>query len=113
MRKWVYGNTLRALSALSPSPHPPSPEVAHRPPAPGHMGPSWCYRQYPATAAETLAHISHVTDRGTFVHRGNEYTINNQQRFRIPVFLSHQAHFWHDDGLFRSLIRSISAPPCE
>lgn len=36
---------------------------------------------------QTLANIPHVTNRGTFIHRGTEYTINNQQRLRSGIFI--------------------------
>lgn len=35
---------------------------------------------------KTVARIPYVTGSGTFVHRGNEYAIKNQQRLRAGVF---------------------------
>jgi DNA-directed RNA polymerase subunit beta len=38
------------------------------------------------TRKTTLARVPFMTDRGTFVHNGNEYTISNQMRLRPGVF---------------------------
>jgi DNA-directed RNA polymerase beta subunit len=36
--------------------------------------------------AATIAHVPYATDRGTFIYRGNEYTVANQMRLRPGVF---------------------------
>ena len=36
--------------------------------------------------AATVAHVPYATDRGTFIYRGNEYTVANQMRLRPGVF---------------------------
>jgi len=33
-----------------------------------------------------VARVPHLTDRGTFIHNGNEYTLSNQMRLRPGVF---------------------------
>ncbi len=33
-----------------------------------------------------IAQVPHVTDRGTFIYRGNEYTVANQMRLKAGVF---------------------------
>jgi len=35
---------------------------------------------------QTLARVPYMTDRGTFVHNGNEYTVSNQMRLRPGIF---------------------------
>jgi len=36
--------------------------------------------------AGTIAHVPYATDRGTFIYRGNEYTVANQMRLRPGVY---------------------------
>lgn len=35
---------------------------------------------------QVIAHVPHLTQRGTFIHNGSEYTLNHQQRLRSGVF---------------------------
>ena len=35
---------------------------------------------------QTIAAVPHMTNRGTFIHNGNEYTVSNQMRLRPGIF---------------------------
>jgi DNA-directed RNA polymerase beta subunit len=38
------------------------------------------------TKKTTIAHVPYVTPRGTFIYRGNEYTVANQMRLKSGIF---------------------------
>lgn len=38
------------------------------------------------TRTTALARVPYLTDRGTFIHNGNEYTLSNQMRLRSGIF---------------------------
>lgn len=55
---------------------------------------------------QVIARVPHMTDGGTFVHDGSEYSIRNQQRLRSGVFVREQ-----DNGEVEGHVNVLSGGP--